>query len=146
MVRVYEREKGKAGRDQIAILLAPQGVSIATGTVGSILRGPGLRAVRMRAWKKATTVDPHARTEHIQNHMLDNKGKRDFTSEVPGTRLCGDITHLRTRSGWRYLATVIDLSTRAVAGLVSPPGSDESAFQPHRGRMTALRSGRLVSS
>jgi putative transposase len=60
VVRVYEREKGKAGRDQIAILLAQEGVSIAIGTVGSILRGRGLRAVRMRAWKKTTTVDPDA--------------------------------------------------------------------------------------
>jgi putative transposase len=85
VVRVYEREKGKAGRDQITILLAQEGVSIAIGTVGSILRGRGLSAVRMRAWKKTTTVDPDARTEHIKNHMLDENGKRDFSSPGPGS-------------------------------------------------------------
>jgi len=109
-------EKGKAGRDQIAILLAQEGVRVAIGTVGSILRGRGLSAVRMRAWKKTTTVDPDARTEHIKNHMVDRNGKRDFTSETPGTRLCGDITYLRTGSGWLYLATVIDLWNRMVVG------------------------------
>ncbi len=116
VVRVYEREKGKAGRDQVAILLAQEGVSISIGTVGSILTARGLRAVRMRSWKTTTSVDPNARTEHIKNHMLDHNGKRDFTCAVPGTRFCGDITYLKTGSGWLYLATVIDLSTRMVVG------------------------------
>ena len=116
VVRVYTREKGRAGRDQITTILGQEGVNIACGTVGSILNDHGLRAVRMRAWKKTTTVDPDARTEHIQNHMLDREGTRDFTSTVPGTRFCGDITYLRTGSGWLYLATVIDLCTRMVVG------------------------------
>jgi transposase InsO family protein len=116
VVRVFTREKGMAGRDQITTILGQEGVNIATGTVGTILTGRGLRAVRMRAWKKTTTVDPDARTEHIKNHMLDREGTRDFTSTVPGTRFCGDITYLRTSSGWLYLATIIDLCTRMVVG------------------------------
>jgi transposase InsO family protein len=48
--------------------------------------------------------------------MQDKNGKRDLTSLVPGSRLCGDITYLRTGSGWLYLATVIDLATRMVVG------------------------------
>jgi putative transposase len=48
--------------------------------------------------------------------MLDSDGNRDFNSTVPGTRFCGDITYLRTGSGWLYLATVIDLATRMVVG------------------------------
>lgn len=42
--------------------------------------------------------------------------KWEFTAETPGTRLVGDITHLRTAAGWLYLATVIDLATRMVGG------------------------------
>ena len=100
VLRVFTREKGMAGRDQITTILGQEGVSIACGTGGSILTGRGLRAVRMRARKKTTTVDPDARTEHIRNHMLDGEGKRGFISTVPGTRFCGDITYLRTGSGW----------------------------------------------
>lgn len=114
--RVFKREKGMAGRDQITIILGHEGIPVAAGTVGTIMTKQGLRAVRMRAWKKTTVVDPAARTEHIKNHMLDADGKRDFTSTVPGTKLCGDITYLRTSSGWLYLATVIDLATRMVVG------------------------------
>lgn len=75
------------------------------------MREKGLRAVRTRAWKKTTVQDPQAKTAHISNHMLDMAGKRDFTSTVPGVRLVGDITYLRTGEGWLYLATVIDLCT-----------------------------------
>ena len=114
--RVFDRETGKAGRDQIAFLLRNEGIRVAVGTVGSIMRELGLRAVRMKAWKKTTDQDPDARTAHIRNHMLDEHGVRDFSSAVPGTRLCGDITYLRTGSGWLYLATVIDLNNRMVIG------------------------------
>src|SRR6185312_10252424 len=41
---------------------------------------------------------------------------RDFTAAAPGQRLVGDITYLRTREGWLYLATVIDLATKMVTG------------------------------
>lgn len=35
---------------------------------------------------------------------------------MPGTRLVGDITYLRTGEGWLHLATVRDLATRMVVG------------------------------
>ena len=41
---------------------------------------------------------------------------RDFTSQEPGTKLCGDITYIRTWAGWAYLAVVIDLATKMVVG------------------------------
>jgi putative transposase len=114
--RVFDREKGIAGRDQITTFLGHEGIPVAPGTVGTIMKKKGMRAVRMRAWKKITVVDPAARTGHIKNHMLDGDGNRDFTATVPGTKMVGDITYLQTGSGWLYLATVIDLATRMVVG------------------------------
>lgn len=111
---MFEREKGMAGRDQITTILGHEGIQVAAATVGTIVSKQGLQAVRMRAWKKTTVVDPAARTGHIKNHMLDADGKRDFTATVPGTKLVGDITYLKTGAGWLYLATVIDLATRMV--------------------------------
>ncbi|GAB3551974.1 hypothetical protein GCM10027404_21890 [Arthrobacter tumbae] len=35
---------------------------------------------------------------------------------MPGSRLCGDITYLKTGEGWLYLATAIDLCTGMVIG------------------------------
>ncbi|MFF2844695.1 IS3 family transposase, partial [Paenarthrobacter sp. NPDC057981] len=112
----YSDEEGRAGRDQITLLLNEKGVKVSAPTVGAIMRRHGLRAIRTQAWKATTVQDPQAKTAHIENHMLDAQGKRDFTSTVPGTRLVGDITYLRTGEGWLYLATVIDLFSGMVIG------------------------------
>jgi transposase InsO family protein len=96
VLRVFDREKGKVGRDQVTTILNREGVRIANGTVGSIMGAHHLQAIRIRAWKKTTKSDPGALTSHISNHLLDADGKRDFTSLVPGTRLCGDITYLQS--------------------------------------------------
>jgi putative transposase len=113
---LYEAEAGRAGRDQLTLLLNARGVRVSAPTVGAIMRENSLRAVRTRAWKRTTVQDPQAKTAHIENHMLDAQGKRDFTSAVPGTRLVGNITYLRTGEGWLYLATVIDLFSGMVIG------------------------------
>lgn len=112
----YDETQGRAGRDQLTRMLNADGISVSVTTVGAIMRAQGLRAIRTRAWKKTTQQDPQARTAHIENHMLDADGKRDFSAAVPGTRLCGDITYLKTGEGWLYLATVIDLATGMVIG------------------------------
>lgn len=112
----YDETGGKAGRDQLTRLLNEDDVTVSVSTVGSIMRELGLRAIRTRAFKVTTQQDPQAKTAHIENHMLDEHGDRDFTSEVPGTRLCGDITYLRTGEGWLYLATVIDLHNGMIIG------------------------------
>jgi transposase InsO family protein len=98
--RVFGREKGMAGRDQITTILGHEGVPVAPGMAGAIMKKQGLRAVRMRAWKETTVVDPAARTGHIRSHMQDGDGNRDFTATVPGIRMVGDITYLHTGSGW----------------------------------------------
>ncbi len=42
--------------------------------------------------------------------------RRDCTASAPGLRFVGDITYLPTAEGWLYLATMIDLFNREVAG------------------------------
>lgn len=111
-----EETKGMAGRKAVTVLLNEDGVKVSESTVGAIMRAHGLQAKRLRAFKTTTVQDPQANTAHIVNHMLDADGNRDFSSQAPGTRLCGDITYLRTGEGWLYLATVLDLCTGMVIG------------------------------
>ncbi|WP_249203913.1 IS3 family transposase [Brevibacterium sp. SMBL_HHYL_HB1] len=108
--------KGMAGRQALTVLLNDDGVKVSESTVGAIMRAHGLQAKRLRAFTTTTVQDPQANTAHIVNHMLDADGNRDFSSQAPGTRLCGDITYLRTGEGWLYLATVLDLCTGMVIG------------------------------
>jgi putative transposase len=41
---------------------------------------------------------------------------RDFTTTAPNQKWVGDITYIWTDEGWLYLATIIDLYSRAVIG------------------------------
>lgn len=41
---------------------------------------------------------------------------RDFTANVPGGKMVGDITYIETWEGWLYLATVIDCASRKLVG------------------------------
>jgi putative transposase len=111
---LFEKEKGRAGRDRLTLMLNGKGVQVAAPTVGAIRRKQGLRAVRTRAWKQTTVQNPQAKTAPIRNHMPDQDGKRDFTSTAPGSagtsRICAPA-----RDGL-YLATVIDLCTGMIIG------------------------------
>lgn len=53
------------------------------------------------------------------NHSLpiaDNILNRNFIVAAPNTHWVGDISYIWTKEGWLYLATVIDLYSRAVVG------------------------------
>jgi transposase InsO family protein len=85
------------------------GYACSVGLVAKIMRTQGLETVQPRAFK-VTTVQ--GESDEYPEDLIN----RDFTSSVPGTRLVGDITYLRTKQGWLYLAVVIDLATRMVVG------------------------------
>lgn len=112
----FQSCQGRVGRRLMRTLLAEEGITCASGTVHRIMAEEGLRANRAKASRRTTRQDPAARTTTIPNHCLAADGKQDFTSTIPGTKTCGDITYLRTQEGWCYLAVVLDLATRAVIG------------------------------
>jgi transposase InsO family protein len=78
--------------------------------VRSIMAEHGLKACQPRAYKTTTQPDPDGPAG-----SADLLG-RDFTADTPGTKLVGDITYIRSWTGWLYLATVIDCCTRQVVG------------------------------
>lgn len=88
----------------------PEVASASEKLVRSIMAEEGLKACQPRAYKTTTEPDPDA-TSQPADHL-----GRDFTAATPGTKLVGDITYVRTWSGWLYLATVIDCCTRQVVG------------------------------
>lgn len=87
----------------------PEVASVSLKFVRSIMAELGLSGCQPRAYKTTTQPDPAAA------QPADLVG-RDFTADTPGTKLVGDITYLRTWSGWLYLATVIDCCTKEVIG------------------------------
>jgi transposase InsO family protein len=66
------------------------------------------RCRRRSRW--TTFADPEARALNL---LARNFGPENLTLD---TTWAGDITYVRTREGWAYLATVIDLASRRVVG------------------------------
>jgi len=111
VARVFDESRQTYGCRRVAAALNRDGHECSVGLVADLMRELGLRAVQPRAYKR-TTIPGEAPVS-----SPDLIG-RDFgpTSGVPGERLVGEITYLRTGEGWLYLATVIDLATRMVVG------------------------------
>ena len=107
--RAFEQGRGAYGCRRVAAQLNRDGHPCSVGLVAGLMRELGLRACQPRAYKRTTVPGEQPVTSP------DLIG-RDFTGETPGIRLVGDITYLRTGEGWLYLATVIDLATKMVAG------------------------------
>jgi putative transposase len=89
--------------------LLADGVSCSWQLVRRVLREQGLAGAQPAAYRVTTRQDPGAQA-------APDLICRDFSSQVPGTKLCGDITYIRTWAGWAYLAVVIDFSTKMIVG------------------------------
>jgi hypothetical protein len=73
------------------------------------MRELGLVPCQPRPWRPATT-------QQSQAGPIPDLVNRDFTADVPGQKMVGDITYIPTWEGWSFLATVIDCATRKVIG------------------------------
>jgi transposase InsO family protein len=74
------------------------------------MRASGIEGVRLRPRHRTTVPDPAAAK------ASDLIGL-DFTADKPNTKYVGDITYPPIEGGkFRYLATVIDLASRRLAG------------------------------
>lgn len=110
----FDRGRGAYGVRRVHALLQRcpdervRGVSL--NLVRAIMAERGLVGCQPRAYRTTTQPDPDAPTA-----PPDLVG-RDFTAGRPGDKLVGDITYIRTWTGWLYLATVIDCCTREVIG------------------------------
>jgi transposase InsO family protein len=97
------------GHRRIRAALARQGERVTPELVRSIMRERGLNPCQPRPFRPTTTLAGDAGS-------IPDLVARDFTADVPGTKLVGDITYLPTWQGWLYLATVIDCHTKACIG------------------------------
>lgn len=110
VVAEFQRSRFSAGRRTITTRLRAQGWIVNVKLVRRIMAEEGLvPAATLRARKRQH--DRQLRAKDPADLL-----QRDFTSTVPGAKLVGDITQVRTGEGWVYLATVIDLFNREVIG------------------------------
>lgn len=109
MRKVHQVTRGNPGVRRMRAGLAALGHLVSHKRVHRLMQAAGLQGRHPRAWKRTTIGGdrPVAAPDLIG---------RDFTAAHPDTRWCGDVTYIRTWDGWAYMATVIDLHSRAVVG------------------------------
>jgi putative transposase len=107
--KAFDDSDGTYGHRRVWAQLARWGVRAGLELVRALMRELGLVACQPRPWRPATTqqgaVGP-----------IPDLVNRDFSAEVPGQKMVGDITYIPTWEGWLYLAAVIDCATRKVVG------------------------------
>lgn len=105
----FGRLSGNPGVRRIHAELRATGERVSRKRVWRLMRAAGLQGRHPRPWRRTTVPGAHP------VGAPDLIG-RNFTAAAPNQRWCGDITYIRCWYGWAYLATVIDLHSRAVVG------------------------------
>jgi putative transposase len=113
--RLFAPGRGPYGTRRRKPLWAPEGLPVRRRRIGRVLAQAGRRGKTRRRVKASTaagpaqTVAPHQRT-------------RAFTVPAPDTVYVGDIPYLPPGEGWRSLAIVREVCSRAVVGwALAPP-------------------------
>ena len=107
--QAHQASRGTYGSRRILQDLKESGEHVGRHQVATLMREDGLSGVPRKRWK-ATTDSKHG--SEVSENLLD----QNFTAKEPNQVWVGDITYIRTTSGWQYLATVIDLYSRMIVG------------------------------
>jgi transposase InsO family protein len=105
----HVRSRGRYGSARIREDLLEDNETCGRNRVARLMREDGLVGKKAQQFRKTTQSD-HA--DPVAPNLLD----QNFTVETPNTVWAGDITYLRTREGWLYLAVLLDLYSRLVVG------------------------------
>ena len=107
---VFQEHRGFYGSPRIHQELRASGRHVGRHRVARLMRRAQLRARTRKAFR------PCSRASLGAAGVVENLLKQQFQPPAPNRCWAGDITYIRTASGWRYLAVWIDLYSRRVVG------------------------------
>lgn len=108
----HRRSRRRYGAPRIHRELRAEGTAVSRKRIARLMRTDGLRGRRPRRFVRTTDsrhAEPVAPNTLAQQFAPAGMGGPDRV-------WASDITYLRTRLGWLYLAVVLDLATRRVVG------------------------------
>lgn len=106
---LFDMLRGNPGVRRIRAELAALGRRVGHKRVHRLMQAAGLAGRHPRACKRTTVAGERP------VDAPDLLG-RDFTAAGPNQRWVGDISYVKTWTGWAYVATVIDLFSRRLLG------------------------------
>ncbi len=142
IVAVHARSRRTYGSPRVHAALRARGVRVGKARVERLMRQRGVRAERKRPFR--TTTDSRHGSPIAPNLLA-----RDFTAEAPNRVWVTDVTAVRTREGWLFVAVMLDLFARRVVGWATSEVNDtELALEALEGavRLRKPRPGLLHHS
>ncbi|WP_338823519.1 IS3 family transposase [Neomoorella humiferrea] len=106
---IYNKSRKTYGSPRIHKQLGKEGIHCGKKRVERLMREAGIQAIQKRQFK-VTTDSRH------NLPVAENILNREFTASSPNKRWVTDITYIPTEEGWLYLAAVMDLYSRRIAG------------------------------
>ena len=109
ILAAFEKSKKIYGSPRITRELLKKNINVSRVRVARMVKKAKLRSIVKKKFK-VTTDSTHKFP--VPENILD----RDFKPGILGAVWVSDITYIRTRQGWLYLTTVIDLGDRKIIG------------------------------
>lgn len=107
--RVHTQSRQAYGAKKTWLALKSQGVACGKHSVARLRKQAGIEARRKRRFR--ITVENHSTAPAAPNLV-----QQQFRVDRPNHIWVGDMTFIRTRQGWLYLAILLDLYSRRVVG------------------------------
>ena len=105
----YVRGRGTYGSPRVTAELRSNGIKCGKNRVAYLMKSNGIKAKTKRRFK-ATTKSKH------DFLVADNLLKQRFSADEANHVWVSDITFIRTRQGWLYLAAILDVFNRQIVG------------------------------
>ncbi len=106
---IHAEFEGKYGSPRIYQELRDRKIACSENRVARLMRENGIRAKHKRRFRVTTKANP-------AHPVAPNLLNREFTAEKPNQKWTSDITYIRTKESWLYLAVVLDLFSRRIVG------------------------------
>ena len=114
LAAVFHDSGGSYGSRRLSVALKAQGMPVGRYRARSLMRHQQLKS----SWRRKfvhTTDSKHDLP--VAENILD----RQFQPKAPNRAWAADITYIRTRQGWLYLAAVMDMFSRKIIGWTMAP-------------------------
>jgi transposase InsO family protein len=131
--QLHRYNRGIYGSPRIYQALKAAGIAAGKHRVARLMRLEGLRANAAQRFRRISTP-------RRDFPAAPNLVQRNFVASAPNQLWVADITQIRTRQGWLFLAVIVDVFSRRVVGWSTADRiSHELALQALRNALRARR-------
>ena len=110
ITRVYEENYSVVGARKIWHQLGREGLCVARCTIERLMAALGIKGARRGRGFIRTTI-----SDELAMRPKDLV-ERDFSANGPNRLWVADLTYVKTRMGWAYVAFIVDVFARAIVG------------------------------